>query len=511
MSDEQIPPARKRGLPKSAYNLISLSGAALAGSMTFAIMLIFLVDLTSEAHSPYLGILGFAVLPIPLVIGLILIPLGMWLEIRRTQHLKPEGKLLPVVDLNRPDQRRAFAVFVGGSVIFLFLTAGGSYKAYEQTETVNFCGTTCHTVMEPEYTTYLNGPHARVKCVECHVGSGAGWYVRSKLSGTYQVFSVLFNKYPRPIGTPIENLRPARETCEECHWPAKFHGDQMWEVARYRNDEQNTQWNIRMAMKTGGSDETTGQIRGIHWHIARQVEYVPADSSRMEIREVRYHRPDGTVEVYESLWNPLTEEERDVLGEEEVREMDCMDCHNRPSHQYLSPRKAMDDVLSRGVVSRDLPFIKREGSNLLAAEYETRDEGLEAIAAGLRDFYLSEYPQVVSTREAEIQEAISSIQEAYNLNFFPEMKARGSAYPTHIGHFEFPGCFRCHGGNMATADGKMIRSDCQLCHVILNQGPGAEGYAAAGPEGLEFRHPEDIGEAWRELACSECHTGGEYY
>ena len=511
MSDEKESPTRKRVLPKSVYNPISLSGAALAVAMTFAILLIFVVDLTSPTPSPYLGILGFAVLPIPLVIGLLLIPLGMWLEIRRSQSLGPQGRLLPVVDMNRSDHRRAFTVFVGGTVLFLFLTAGGSYKAYEHTETVEFCGTTCHTVMEPEHTTYLNGPHARVKCVECHVGSGAGWYVRSKLSGTYQVYSVLFNRFPRPIGTPIENLRPARETCEECHWPAKFHGDQMWEVARYRSDEANTRWNIRMAMKTGGSDETTGQIHGIHWHIARQVEYVPADSSRMEIREVRYHRPDGTVEVYESLWNPLSEEERERLTEEEVREMDCMDCHNRPSHQYFSPRHAMDQALETGAVAPDLPYIKREGTNLLAAEYETREEGLEAIAAGIRDFYASEYPEVVSARAADIDQAIASVQNAFNLNIFPEMKARWSAYPTHIGHFEFPGCLRCHGGNMATAEGVLIRSECQLCHTILNQGPEAEGYLAAGPEGLEFRHPEDIGEAWRELACSECHTGGEYY
>ena len=502
---------RQRRFPRSVYNPISLGGAALAIATTFSILLIFVVDITSEAQSPYLGILGFAVLPIPLILGLLLIPLGMWLEMRRSANLGAEAPLLPVVDMNVAEHRRAFMIFVGGTIVFLFLTAGGSYRAYEHTETVEFCGTTCHTVMEPEYTTYLSGPHARVKCVECHVGTGASWYVRSKLSGTYQVYSVLFNRYPRPIGTPIENLRPARETCEQCHWPAKFHGDQMWEVARYLSDETNTRWRIRMAMKTGGADETTGRIGGIHWHIARQVEYVPADSSRMEIREVRYLRPDGTTEVYDSMWNPLTDEEREALGAEDVRTMDCMDCHNRPSHQYLSPRQAMDQLLETRRVPRDLPFIKREGADLLAADYENREEGLAAIESGLRGFYSERYPDIAATREAALQQAVAGIQAAFNTYFFPSMKAKWSAYPTHIGHLEFPGCFRCHGGNMATSEGKMISSNCRLCHTILSQGPEVEGYSAAGPEGLEFRHPQDIGEAWREIACSDCHTGGEYF
>jgi nitrate/TMAO reductase-like tetraheme cytochrome c subunit len=492
------------------YNPVSLTGAALAVSVTFAIMLIIVVDATAKVHNPYVGIIGFAILPIPLIIGLLLIPIGMWIQMRRRAADESEGKLLPVVDMNRVDHRRAFITFVTGTIVFLFLTAGGSYKAYEYTETVEFCGETCHEVMGPELTTYLSGPHARVKCVECHVGEGASWYVRSKISGSYQVYSVLFNRYPQPIATPIENLRPARETCERCHWPAKFHGDQMWEVARYRSDEENTRWRIRMAMRTGGSDAERGQVQGIHWHIAQQVEYVPADSTRMEVREVRYHHPDGTVDVYSSMWNPLSEEERSALTEEDVRTMDCMDCHNRPSHQYLSPRWAMDQALELERVPRDLPYIKREGGLLLTTEYESRDEGLAAIESGLRDFYAADYPEVVSTREADLQQAVAGVQEMFNTYFFPHMKARWLAYPNHIGHFEFPGCFRCHDGNMATEDGKVISRDCQLCHVILDQGTGPAGFSETGPEGLEFKHPEDIGEAWREMGCSDCHTGEGY-
>ncbi len=101
--------------------------------------------------------------------------------------------------------------------------------------------------MEPEHTAYQNSPHARVKCVDCHVGSGAGWYVRSKLSGAYQVYAVLANVYPRPIPTPIKNLRPARETCEQCHWPSHFSGQKEVINTYFKSDEQNTRWTIASA------------------------------------------------------------------------------------------------------------------------------------------------------------------------------------------------------------------------------------------------------------------------
>ena len=272
-----------RRYPKLVYNPISLFGAALATAILFAILLLFGMDVTSDTSNPYLGVIGFAMLPVPLVIGLLMIPAGMYVEWRREQR-QGAVRRFPTLDMNRTEHRRALVTFVTGTVIFLFLTAGGSYKVYEYTESVAFCGTMCHQVMEPEHTTYLNGPHARVACVACHIGTGAEWYARSKLSGSYQVYSVLFHKYSQPIPTPVENLRPARETCEQCHWPQKFHGDQMWEVGRFLPDEQNTRWALRMAMRTGGAHTETGQVHGIHWHIAQKVEYVSTDKARQEIR-----------------------------------------------------------------------------------------------------------------------------------------------------------------------------------------------------------------------------------
>ncbi len=500
----------RRRYPRYVYNPISLTGAALAVAMAFAIILLFVIDLTSGTASPYLGIVGFAILPVPLILGLLAIPVGMWIEWRREKRTGEIRHHLPVIDFNRSTSRRALFTFTAGTIIFLFLTAGGSYKAYEYTESVAFCGTVCHQVMEPEYTTYQAGPHARVACVECHIGEGAEWWVRSKVSGLYQVYSVTFNKYSRPIPTPIENLRPARETCEHCHWPAKFHGDQMWEVFRYLSDEGNTRWPIRMVMRTGGSEESSGRIHGIHWHIAQQVEYMTTDEARLEIREVRQHLPDGTVRVFANTWNPLSEEERVAGTEPQVCTMDCMDCHNRPSHQYLSPRHALDTAMETGQVPSTLPFIKREGAGLLAAAYESREEGLTAIDAGLRSFYADNYPEVVSTREVELLKGVAGLQQIFSTYFFPYMNARWDAYPSHIGHQEYPGCFRCHNGAFAAEDGEIIRNDCQLCHTILAQGPGASGLEMQGVGGLDFQHPIDIGGAETMMPCSDCHTGGGY-
>ncbi len=508
--DEEIEELDSRRFPRYIYNPISLTGAALAIAMLFAIIIVFIVDASQPDPNPYIGILGFAIFPIPLIIGLLLIPFGMWIVWRRIKQNKPALQMLPTLDMNKPQHRVAFFTFTTGTIVLLFLSAGGFYKLYEHTESVAFCGTTCHSVMEPEHTTYLVGPHARVKCVECHIGEGAEWYVRSKLSGAYQVYSVLFDKYPKPIPTPIENLRPARETCEHCHWPEKFHGNQMWEVNRYLSDEQNTHWSIQMVMKTGGAARAGGEIHGIHWHISQTLEYIAADSTRQEIREVRHHRPDGTVEVFRSLDNPLSEEEAAAVPEEEIRVMDCMDCHNRPSHQYLSPRHAMDAGIEIGNVPENLPYIKRIGSNLLAGDYEDRETGLQAIQSGIINYYQESYPQIAASRSEDITRGIAGVQKLFSTYFFPSMKARWSVYPSHIGHQEFPGCFRCHNGMMATDEGKLIRNDCQLCHTILSQGPAGAIMAASTPAGLEFKHPEDIGEAWRFMACTDCHTGGEY-
>src|SRR5208282_185901 len=192
--------------------------------------------------------------------------LGVWRERRKRQR---ENLSVPriQIDLSRPRDRRILTAFVIGSLLFIMLSAVGSYNAFHVTESVQFCGETCHTVMKPELTTHDHGPHARVACVECHVGPGVNWFVRSKLSGSYQVYAVAFNKYPRPILTPIKNLRPARETCEQCHWPQEFSGNLDRTFNYFQDDASNSPYSIRLSIKIGGADPSRGPVGGIHWHM----------------------------------------------------------------------------------------------------------------------------------------------------------------------------------------------------------------------------------------------------
>ena len=354
--------------------------------------------------------------------------------------------------------------------------------------------------MSPEYTAYQNSPHARVTCVQCHIGSGAGWYVQSKLSGAYQVYATIANNYPKPIPTPIENLRPAQETCEQCHWPQKFFGNAERVNYHFMSDETNRPWTIRLLMKIGGGDAEHGRVGGIHWHmnIANRIEYIHTDSARQEIPWVRQTSPDGTVTVFQSESDSLSPAQMDSA---EIRTMDCIDCHNRPSHIYNAPARAVNVAMSTGRISTTLPSIKKIAVELLTAEYDSTSHALAAIAEGLA----AQYADYADT--AAVRQAVAAVQRIYQTNFFPEMKVNWRAYPNNLGHTIFPGCYRCHDGKHRSEDGRVISHECSSCHIIIGQGTGTEAEAIS-PQGLEFQHPVDIGDMWKTVNCAVCHTGG---
>ena len=245
------------------------------------------------------------------------------------------------LDFSDPSQRGAVAFFLAFVVVFVGLSVVGSYKAYTFTDSVSFCGQLCHSVMAPEFTAYQQSPHARVACVDCHVGAGATWYVKSKLSGARQVFKVAFNSFPRPIPTPVHNLRPAAETCETCHWPKKFYGAQLKVFNHFDSDEKNTPRQVRLLIKTGGGDPSTGEPEGIHWHmnIANQITYVATDEQRQVIPYVYAKDLQGRVTEYFAKDSSLT---KDQIAKGEKRRMDCVDCHNRPTHIYTPPDTSVD-------------------------------------------------------------------------------------------------------------------------------------------------------------------------
>lgn len=503
----KVSPLRLR-LPRLAYNKITLSGAFLA--LVAAIMMAFFLLFRSQSHdaNPYLGILVYMVLPPILVLGLLIIPLGMFRQKKIIERGGTEMPQWPMVDLGNPTHRNAFTVFVVGTIFFVLLSVVGGYQAFHFTESVEFCGTTCHEVMKPEHVAYQASPHARVPCVKCHVGPGAGWYARSKLSGAYQVYATARNIYPRPIPTPIHNLRPAKDVCEQCHWPQKFFGDQQKAFDHYMYDDENTHWPILMTLKTGGGNLTGDDATGIHWHmnISATVEYIARDHERQEIPWVRVTDLNtGKVNVYQDEEDPLSEEE---IAAAEPRTMDCVDCHNRPSHNYHSPDFLVDRVIHAGHVNAVLPEIKRVAVELMSDDYETEDEALSAIDSGLREFYEENYPDVLEDHAAALGNAIAAVQMEFSRNMFPEMKVRWSEYPDNIGHFIFPGCMRCHNGNHVSEEGRVISHDCSTCHTINAQGKEGLYQVASSLQGLEFLHP-DGDDDWRDTACHECHEGVE--
>jgi NapC/NirT cytochrome c family, N-terminal region len=484
---------------------LSLTGMGVAVFSFLSIVFLLVIEATLGRANPYLGIFTYMIYPGLLLLGLFLIPIGALLERRR--RIKGGGlPAYPIIDLNNPSTRAMLFFVVVSAVVLIGLISTVSYQAYHFTESVAFCGELCHSVMEPEYTAYQESPHARVTCAECHVGSGAGWYVRSKLAGAYQIYSVMFKKYPRPIPTPVHSLRPAQETCEQCHWPEKFFGAQLKVITRFGHDEKNSVRQIRSLLRTGGGSPTTGITAGIHWHmnIANEIYYGAVDPKRQKIPWVRIKDSQGRVTEYFDRTAGLKPEEMKKL---EIRRMDCMDCHNRPSHVFHDPDSAVDTALVTGLIDSSLPYIKRESVLVLSMAYTDREKAREGIATSLDNFYLTQYPKLYAAKREAVKKAIAEVERIYQTNFFPEMKVDWRTHPDNIGHTLYPGCFRCHDGNHVSREGKLIRQECQLCHTIIGQETKVVNPTeVAAPE--KFEHPWPLLGKHAQLSCNQCHWRG---
>jgi nitrate/TMAO reductase-like tetraheme cytochrome c subunit len=491
--------------PKLYKNPISLAGMALAVVAFANVLFLFFLDSFTHVSSPYVGILAYMVAPAFLIVGLLAIPIGIVVERRRRHHQVGDVPKFGHLDLNNPAQRSAVAFVLAFIVIFATMSAVGSYKAYEFTDSITFCGQLCHSVMHPEFVAYQASPHARVACVDCHVGSGANWYVKSKLSGLRQVYYTALGTYPRPIPTPVHNLRPAADTCEQCHWPKKFWGAQLKVFSHFGTDEQNTPRVLRLLIKTGGGDPSLGQgTGGIHWHmnIANKMTYFATDEQRQVIPWVRMQDSKGNIIDYVTKDNPPTQAQIDKADK---RRMDCIDCHNRPTHIYTAPDISVDRSMVAGSIDPSLPFIKAQSVEALTADYKTQGEAEQAIADKISKFYADKYPQIASSKADPIKNSIREIQRIYGTTFFPTMKVNWKTHPNNIGHMYYPGCFRCHDGNHVSKDGKVISKDCNSCHTLLDQEEGASHLAQM--QNQPFKHPVDIGDL-TAVNCADCHSGG---
>ncbi len=493
-------------LKYSYRNWITIIGALIAIINLLLIIVLFVMSTVLGKNATYLGLFIYIILPGFLVLGLIMMPVGILVSRKRAAAAAgDEKKLFPSVDLNNPKHRKAFIGFTVATLIILFLSTYGSFEAYHLTELVEFCGTLCHKVMEPEYTAYQNSSHANVACVDCHVGSGTSWYVKSKLSGLHQVYAVITKTYPSPIETPLHDLRPAMETCERCHWPQKFYSRKLQSKKYYLADSLNSEWDIILQMKTGPVYTDLGFSEGIHWHINPDIsiEYISENDKREVITYVKYtNKLTGAVEIFR---NPDNEISDSTITAASTRTMDCIDCHNRPSHYYNSPPVYFDKAMLTDEVSKDIPYIKRTAMGILRNTFTDKDTALMQIRDGIINYYKSDFGDYFEKNEARIDQSVTALQKAYSQNTFAAMKVSYDVYPNHIGHLEVEGCFRCHNDAFTSEKGKKITKDCNLCHTIIGQGkPDMMQYTNIR-DTLEFQHPIDIGTSWKEANCSECH------
>ena len=490
--------------PTLFRNYISFAGFAIAAASLTTIFLLLLIELTGNGgDSPYSDLVTFILFPSILAFGIFVIFVGALVERRRRRSRAPsEIARFPILDLNDPHRRRSLLVFISVTFAFLFMSAFGGYRAYEYTESVTFCGQACHAVMKPEFIAYNASPHARVRCVECHVGGGPEAYVKSKFNGMRQLYGVVSGDLSRPIHTPVANMRPANETCAKCHWPQKFHGEKLKVFRHYGYDEKNSLSQTRMLINVGGGTEEGGPVGGIHWHmnVANEITYVATDEKRQDIQWVRMKKADGSVVEYTAKGTPLSQTQ---IENAPKRTMNCIDCHNRPTHIFLSPNNAVDQSLAAGNLDITLPFIKSKAVETLSRTYSTNQEAVESIRRDLDTFYRGTYPDVVAAKAGVVEAAIVEVQRLYQTYFFPEMKTDWQSHGNNIGHFNTEGCFRCHDGQHFSSDGKVIRNECSVCHTTVDQ--TFLGKPVAVKDGL-FQHPINLGDrnTWQ---CAACHKG----
>lgn len=447
-------------------NKLSLAGVVLTTSAAVTLIAFWIYDfmLPGPPH-PYVGILLFLILPAFFVLGLLLIPVGLFLQRRKLRATGALPEMVPSLELASPRLRNALLFVVLLTILNILIFSFASYKGVAYMDTANFCGQTCHTVMAPEFAAYQNSPHARVECVECHIGPGAGWFVRSKLSGLRQVIAVTFHTYSRPIPSPVAHLRPARDTCEHCHWPQRFSGDKLIVKTDYKDDEKNTPLTTALVMKIGGrSSSGFVGIHGRHLDDGSRIRYISTDGRRQVIPIVYYTDDTGKTREYISTDIKVSEKE---LEKGEKRVMDCIDCHNRPTHAFELPENAVDFRISRGLISPDLPYIRKKAVELLKASYPDRETARRQIVEGIENFYRANYPDVYDGKRTLIDQSAETVARIYLRNIFPDMNMTWGVHPNNLGHSDFPGCFRCHDGSHTTSDGLTISNDCGACHNLL--------------------------------------------
>ncbi|PLX50150.1 MAG: hypothetical protein C0613_04995 [Desulfobulbaceae bacterium] len=462
---------KQGGVILTLLGIIFRRPAALVGAIMFALLFPILllsvfIDLQGGIENPYFSLFIYLILGPLSILALVLLAVGL-IRVNRQglgEHYTYE---FFKEQLTNPEQSRRIRRLVYNATFFisLFLLFLGvvAYSGHSFTDSSRFCGTFCHTVMEPEYVTFKNSPHSQVSCVACHIEQNAQGVTKAKFTGMKQLYATFFNTYERPLQTPLQSLRPTRQICEQCHRPEKFHGHKLTFIDTFLPDEDNSHMQTTMLLKIGSGGYQGHAPHGIHWHISEQHQlyYQATDAKQQKIIRVELKEADGTSTIYHKQGVTAAERATEYM-------MDCLDCHNRPTHIFLAPDAALDKKIHAGRIPAELPYIKQQALAAISRPYADAESARLQIARQLRQWYDSHYPELSAAQGPLLEKAISGAQQAYSENVFPEMNIHWqSSYQSYIGHQNDTGCFRCHNGTLVSDDGKVISRDCDLCHVIL--------------------------------------------
>ena len=452
-----------------ARSRVSLAGAVVSGLLFPVLLISLFLDMQGVVHNPYFGFLIYMVMGPLFVAGLITVLVGQFL-FRDSEEIGLFTLEYIREQLNMPGRfiRVRKLIYISSFLVFFTLVVIGvvSYTGFRYTETIGFCGQFCHDVMEPQYISHQNSPHSRIECVSCHISGSSDLVTRSKVSGVKMIFSTMLGSYSRPINNPVHSLRPDREVCEECHRPEMFHGNKLYIKDYFLSDEHNSHVQTVLLMRIGSSGYRDQNAQGIHWHVSpdHKTYYRSAADDQDRITQVKLVDHDGKVFIFN---NKLESSSGEAAADGGYRLMDCMDCHNRPTHVFLPASEAIDRKIASGAIDRTLPFIKKNAMEVILRKYSSKDQARRQIVTGIEEWYAKNRPDVINRRRAELDQSVNAIFQAWTENVFPDMGIGWGTYRNNLVHDTGDGCFRCHTDNYQTKEGRSIPSDCDLCHFIL--------------------------------------------
>jgi nitrate/TMAO reductase-like tetraheme cytochrome c subunit len=440
-------------------NVVSLVGGALTSGSALVLLGFWVIALLGRggSNNPYIGLIVDLCLPALFIIGLLMIPVGIYIRRARLKEAGTVPSLFPEIDFNDPVFRRGVDFVVIATVVNFIIVGTAAYRGVSYMDQPSFCGQTCH-VMAPEWSAYHVSAHSGVACTECHIAPGVGGFVHAKVNGTKQLLMVMTGRYPRPIMAGGK-LPSAQVTCMKCHDARSFQGEKLKIQAKFGDDEHNSLTHTLVMMHVGGSD-SFARLSGIHGAHLGHIEYVATDADTQTIPWVARTNADGSIDAYSAGTNFAA-----PAGTR--RTMGCTDCHNRAAHSFDTPEEALNKDMLQGRPSASLPFVHRQGLLLLKGEYASQQDAAQKIRTGLEDFYLTQYPAVWSSQRPRIDEAAQALVKIYGENVFPFMKLTWGAHPNNLGHNDYPGCFRCHDGSHTTKQGRSITNDCASCHNLI--------------------------------------------